>query len=243
VLVYNKYSLLAQATYTVPMATRTYGQHCGLARALELVGERWALLIVRDLIPGAKRFTDLRRGLPRIPTNVLSARLKELEQAGIVDRRVLPRPSGAVVYELTGYGRELEGIVLALVRWGAKSLGPPCADAGVNPSSMVVGMRALFKADAVAGLRARYELHLEDAVIHLDVEDGALDAGEGPLTEADLTIDSDLALAEVLGGDLDPAEAVESGAVRLTGDERLFDPFVAAFRLPAPAVRPVTPSG
>jgi DNA-binding HxlR family transcriptional regulator/putative sterol carrier protein len=220
------------------MATRTYGQHCGLARALELVGERWALLIVRDLIPGAKRFTDLRRGLPRIPTNVLSARLKELERDGIVDRRVLPRPSGAVVYELTDYGRELERIVLPLVRWGAKSLGPPCADATVNPSAMVVGMRALFRADAVADLRARYELHLDDAVIHLDVDHGALEAGEGPLPEPDLTIDTDLALAEVLGGELEPAEAVASGAVRLTGDEGLFGPFVSAFRMPVPQLRP-----
>ncbi|HEX8861639.1 MAG TPA: helix-turn-helix domain-containing protein, partial [Actinomycetes bacterium] len=83
------------------MSRRTYGQYCGLAHAMELVGERWALLVIRDLLPGPKRFTDLRNGLPRIPTNILSARLKELEASGVVQRRLLPRPQGSVVYELT----------------------------------------------------------------------------------------------------------------------------------------------
>ena len=83
------------------MAGRSYGQFCGLSRALELIGERWALLIVRDLLVGPRRFTDLRRGLPRIPTNILSSRLRELEYAGVVRRRVLPRPATSVVYELT----------------------------------------------------------------------------------------------------------------------------------------------
>src|SRR3981189_2283805 len=96
------------------VAARSYGQYCGLARALELVGERWALLIVRDLLVGPRRFTDLRQGLPRIPTNVLSDRLTELEQSGIIRRRVLPRPSGSVVYELTEYGSRLEDAVLRL---------------------------------------------------------------------------------------------------------------------------------
>src|SRR5687768_11248838 len=104
------------------MTTKTYGQYCGVARALELVGERWALLIIRDLLVGPKRYTDLRAGLPKIPTNVLATRLKELEQAALVVRRVQPRPSGAIVYELTEYGADLEEVVLALGRWGARSL-------------------------------------------------------------------------------------------------------------------------
>src|SRR4030088_685586 len=86
------------------MTSRSYGQFCGFARALELVGERWALLVVRDLVLGPKRFTDLRRGLPRIPTNILSARLKELEDAGVVRRRVLPRPAGGGGFQVRGYG-------------------------------------------------------------------------------------------------------------------------------------------
>src|SRR5215207_4227883 len=107
------------------MTKRAYGQFCGLARALEIVGERWALLIVRDLIVGPKRFTDLQRGLPRIPTSVLAARLKELEAFGAIRRRVLPRPAGSVVYELTEYGAALEDSVLSLGRWGARALGEP----------------------------------------------------------------------------------------------------------------------
>jgi DNA-binding HxlR family transcriptional regulator len=103
------------------MARRTYGQSGGLAYALEIIGERWALLIVRDLLEGPRRFTDLRSGLPRIATNVLSARLKQFETAGVVRRRVLPRPDGSVVYELTDYGRELEDVVVSLDRWGARS--------------------------------------------------------------------------------------------------------------------------
>src|SRR5215217_8167005 len=104
------------------MTTRTYGSYCGLARALELVGERWALLVIRELLSGPKRFTDLRRGLPRIPTNVLSARLKQLERDGIVQREVLPRPASGVAYELTEYGRELKGAVTELLTWGARTL-------------------------------------------------------------------------------------------------------------------------
>ena len=92
------------------MANRAYGQYCGLARAVEILGERWGLLIVRDLLIEPKRFTDLQRGLPGIPSNVLTSRLKELEAANVVTRRVLPRPAGSIVYELTDYGRELEDV-------------------------------------------------------------------------------------------------------------------------------------
>src|SRR5260370_40189222 len=94
------------------VAARSYGQFCGIARALELVGERWALLIIRDLLVGPRRFTDLHLGLPRIPTNVLSDRLKELEQSGIVRRRGLPRPAASVVFELTPDGNQRETVVV-----------------------------------------------------------------------------------------------------------------------------------
>src|SRR4030081_2564633 len=107
------------------MSARRYGQFCGVTRALEIVGERWAVLIVRDLLVGPKRFTDLLRGLPKIPTNVLAARLKELEAAGVLRRRVLPRPAGSVIYELTEFGAELEDAIVTLGRWGAQPLDAP----------------------------------------------------------------------------------------------------------------------
>ena len=217
------------------MATRNYGQYCGLVHALELVGERWALLIVRDLIPGAKRFTDLRRGLPRIPTNILSARLKEMEQSGVVRRRVLPRPSSAVVYELTEYGRELEDIVVSLLRWGMKSLGDPRPDDTVQASTLMIGFRLSFRPEAARGLSATFELHVKDAVMHVRVRDGELELGEGPAPDAaDLTIETDFKLKELLTGELTAAEARASGAVRTTGDPALLEPFTQIFELPPP---------
>ena len=106
------------------VTARSYRQHCGIARALDLVGERWALLVIRELVLGPRRFTDLREGLPGIATNVLSQRLRELARDGIVARRKLPAPAASNVYELTEYGRELVPITLALGRWGARSMGP-----------------------------------------------------------------------------------------------------------------------
>src|SRR3954465_13630044 len=108
------------------MATmRTYGDGCAIARALDVVGERWALLVVRELLLGPKRFTDLKRGLPNSSPNVLSERLRELERSGVVKRGKLPPPAGSQVYELTDWGRELEGIVVSLGRWASRSPSPP----------------------------------------------------------------------------------------------------------------------
>jgi DNA-binding HxlR family transcriptional regulator len=105
------------------ISERTYNQFCGVARALDLIGERWALLVVRELALGPKRFTDLRQGLPGIATNVLSVRLRQLERDGLVTRRLLPPPAPAQIYELTELGRELVPVMLALGRWGASTIG------------------------------------------------------------------------------------------------------------------------
>src|SRR4051794_40586324 len=105
--------------------TRTYGDGCAIARALDVVGERWALLIVRELLLGPKRYTDLRRGLPNASPNVLSERLRELEQAGVVQRRKLPPPASSRVYELTEWGLDLEEVVQSLGSWASRSPMPP----------------------------------------------------------------------------------------------------------------------
>jgi DNA-binding HxlR family transcriptional regulator len=135
------------------MTTRVYGQYCGFARALEVVGERWAFLIVRDLLVGPKRFTDLHRGLSGIPTNVLTARLKELERGGVVRRRLLPRPAASIIYELTPYGLELEDVVCRLGRWGAKSLGTQRCEEIVTADSLVMAMRSTFRPEAAKNRR------------------------------------------------------------------------------------------
>ena len=212
------------------MAQRSYQQFCGLAHALDLVGERWALLLVRELLTAPKRFTDLRNGLPRIPTNVLTARLKELEEAGVVERRVLPRPSSSVVYALTDHGRGLEEAILSLARWGTKTIGEPGPSDVINSSAFALGLRSTFHPEAASGLAATYEVSFGNALVHLRVDNGAVEAYEGPADQPDLKIATD-ALPALLRGDLSPAEAEHTGAVRLTGDARLLEPFTAIFRL------------
>lgn len=218
------------------MSVRDYGQYCGFARALEMVGERWAMMIVRDLFVGQKRFTDLHRGLAGIPTNVLTARLKELENAGVIRRRVLPRPERSVVYELTEYGAELEDVVVRLGRWGAKSLGEPRCDEIVTVDSVIMAMRSTFKPEAARKLRASYELRFGEIVIHAIVRRGTVDVAEGPIPNPDLVIETGPAIKGLMTGEMSPAGAIKSGAVRIVGDERLLDRFVEAFQIdPKPA--------
>lgn len=213
------------------MSGRSFGQFCGVARALEVVGERWALLIVRDLLVGPRRFSDLRRGLPRIPTNILTARLKELEQAGVVHRRVLPRPAGSIVYELTDRGRGLEDVVLALGRWGAQDLGEPRPDEVVSADSLVMALRTTFRPAAAAGVRLDVELRLGDIVVHARVADGELAADVGPLPAAELVITTGPALRALLAGELEPAAAVARGDVQISGAPALLVRFTELFRI------------
>jgi DNA-binding HxlR family transcriptional regulator len=214
------------------VAGRSYGQFCGLARALELVGERWALLIVRDLLVGPRRFTDLRQGLPRIPTNVLSDRLKELEQAGVVRRRLLPRPAASVVYELTEYGAQLDDVVLRLGLWGAQSLGEPAPDEIITADSMTMALRSTFRPEAARGVHVGYELRLGEIVLHARVADGTLAVGEGPLAKADLVIEAGPAIRAVLAGEVSPAQAIESGSVQVSGNPALLERFAEMFQIP-----------
>lgn len=213
------------------MGKRDYGQYCGLVHALEIVGERWALLIIRDLLVGPKRYTDLRQGLPRIPTNILSTRLKELEEAGVVQRRVLPRPSGAVVYELTDYGQDLEEIVLRLGVWGARTMGEPAPGDIVTVDSMIMAMRSTFQPQAAAGVSIRYVLRMGPIVLHVRIDDGRLDVGEGDDPEANLVIETGPAIKAVLAREMTPADALAAGLVQVSGDPTLFDRFAELFKI------------
>ena len=219
------------------MPPRSYGQYCGVVTALELVGERWALLIVRDLLVGPRRYTDLKRGLPRIPTNILSTRLKELQAAGVIHR--VPLAHG-LVYELTEFGRGLEEVVLALGRWGFRAMGEPGPADIVTPDSLTIALRTAFRADAAAGLPpTAYEAHIGDVVLTLEVGDGTLSVTPGPRAGADLTFAVGPGIRSVLSGELSPARALEQGVVRvLDGDPALLDRFAATFHLaPEPAPR------
>jgi DNA-binding HxlR family transcriptional regulator len=205
------------------MAARNYGEYCGLARALELVGERWGLLVIRELLPGPKRFTDLTNGLPRIPSNVLSGRLKELEQAGVVERRILPRPSGAVVYELTDYGRELDAAMLALARWGTRAIGAPREGDSVSPAGLMLGLRANFRPHAAGDQELTFEIRFGEMIVHARVAGGAVTVDEGPAEQPDLTIHADPSLRDVMAGGT-------SETIELEGDPALLDRFVELFR-------------
>jgi len=205
---------------------------------MELVGERWAMLIVRDLLVGPRRFSDLLRGLTGIPTNILTARLKELEQAGVVRRRALPRPAGSVVYELTAYGLELEDSVVYLGRWGAKMLGEPRPDETITTDSLLMALRSTFRSEAARGVRAAYELRAGPIVIHARVNKGKVEVGEGPLPDADLVIEAGPGIKAVMAREVTAREAIDSGIVRLAGDPALLELFAKLFAIdPMPSER------
>ena len=225
------------------MAKRMYGQYCGLARAADVVGERWALLIIRDLLVGDQRFSDLKRGLPRIPTNILTNRLTALQDAGVVERKLLDTPRNTVVYTLTEYGRGLEEIVLALGRWGAQLLGEAHPDEIVTPESLVMALRSTFRPEAAAKNSASFEIRVGDEIVlHALIHEGTLSVQPGPYPGAQLTITTGPAIRAVMAGEITPAIAVSSGAVSLSGDELLFEKFATYFRIEAISTKAQAPA-
>ena len=219
------------------MATsRTYGDGCSIARGLDVIGERWALLVVRELLLGPKRFTDLRRGLPRASPNVLSERLAELERAGVVRRRTLPPPAGSRVYELTEWGLALEETVLALGHWASQSPSPPREVPIASADSIVLALRARFDARAAAGLRATYELQLDEDRFWAEVADAQFQIGRGVAAGADASIATDNdTLASVLWGGRTIADAERGDAMVIAGDRTAAKHFVRLFPASAPA--------
>jgi DNA-binding HxlR family transcriptional regulator/putative sterol carrier protein len=215
---------------------RTYGDGCPIARALDLVGERWALLVVRELLLGPKRYTDLRRGLPNASPNVLSQRLGELERAGVLRRRKLPPPAGSRVYELTDWGRELEEIVVSLGRWGARSPTPPDDAPIVSADSIILALRARFDPGAAHGLRASYELRLGEDRFRIEVADDEIEVARGDANQADATIDTDPdTLDAVLWGGRPLADAQRSGTMTIDGNNGAVERFIRLFPMPEPA--------
>jgi DNA-binding HxlR family transcriptional regulator len=213
------------------MAARDYGQWSGITRAMELVGERWALLIVRDLLVGPRRYGELAAGLQRIPTNILEARLKELQEAGILRRA--PR-SRVIVYELTPYGRELEPVVLALGAWGFKAMGEPRAEQTITPESMTMDLRSAFRPEVAAGLPSTaYAARFGAADLLIRVDGSALEvtSGDGPV---DLAFASGPGIRGLISGELSPERAIATGVVEvLSGSGGLLGRFASTFHLAA----------
>jgi DNA-binding HxlR family transcriptional regulator/putative sterol carrier protein len=219
---------------------RSYDDGCAAAHALDLIGERWALLIVRELVLGPKRFTGLRAGLPGISPNVLTQRLEEMERTSVVRRRKLSPPAGAWVYELTDWGLELEPAIMALGRWAARSPHFP-QGASIGVDALMLSFRTMFDSKAAAGLEASIELRLGEDRFHAEVARGRLELARGSADQPDaiLSAGPDTLAALVYGG-RKLAEALRSGDVKVEGDKSSVKRFLALFPLPerAPAGLP-----
>ncbi|WEK61160.1 MAG: helix-turn-helix domain-containing protein [Candidatus Microbacterium colombiense] len=230
------------------MAARSYGQYCGVTAAVELVGERWALLIVRDLLVGPRRYTDLKQGLPRIPTNILSTRLKDLQEGGVVRR--VPLHNCGLVYELTAYGRSFEPIMLALGRWGFQAMGDPQEGDVVTPDSLTMALRTAFQPEAAAD--GEYELHVGDVALRASVQRGELRVaqlappappvgGAVPVGDPDAVIVAGPGIRLLIGGALSPADAIaQDVAAVVRGDESWLTSFAEAFHIAPLTARSTT---
>ncbi len=209
---------------------RAYLQYCPVAHSLELVGERWALLIVRDLLKGPKRYSDLLAGLPGLGTNILAARLKELEEGGVVRKRKLPPPANVNVYELTEYGAQLEEVIQALGRWGFRSLGPPPANCPMPEGWLVQGARTMFDPDRAGDLRESYEVRCGDEVVTIRVADGRIEADLGGSGDVDAVFELDAGTVFALAsGEMDAKDAIAHGLARVEGDPRALERFFSVF--------------
>ena len=212
---------------------RTYGDVCGVARALDIVGERWSLMIVRELLLGPKRFTDLRTGLPHVGPDVLSQRLRDLTAEQLVVKRKLPPPIAAQVYELTDLGRRLEPVVLALGEFGSHLPVPTEGELCMSFDAHLLSLRTLFAADRAQGLEARVLLRLDGGPEYLaTIAGGELTLEPGAHAAPDLVIAGDP--GELLGvchGRL----ALEETGLRIEGDAELGRRFLTLFPLPEPA--------
>lgn len=220
---------------------RTYADACGTAHALDLIGERWALLIVRELVIGPKRYSDLLADLPGVSTNVLATRLAGLEHSGVVQRRRLPPPAASTVYELTEWGTQLEPIICTIGRWGAAS---PLHDrtGHLSVASFVLSLRTNFHKASAADVRVRLEFRLsDDDVFAADIRGGRFRVERGHADAPDAVLaGAPPVLAGILYGGLTLAEAVVAGDASLSGSAAAFETFRRCFVLPDQAGAPPT---
>lgn len=213
---------------------RSYGDPCGVARALDLVGERWALLVVRELLLGPKRFTDLRAGLAHLSADVLSQRLRELEEAGVVQRSKLPPPAGSRVYELTAWGKELEPVVISLGRWGSR--GPfPDTDMPLGADALMIALKTLFDPGLASGDDELIEIVLGEDRFRARVADGRLDIVRGAAEQSHARIATD---PPTLAAVLWHGRSTGNGGVEIDGDRKAAERFLRLFPAPQPALNP-----
>ena len=229
---------LEKITESCAPSRRRYDDACGTAHALDLIGERWALLVIRELMLGPKRFSDIRADLPGISANVLTQRLEGLEASGIVLRRRLPPPASTQVYELTEWGYQTEPIIQEMGRWAARS---PTHDPSLQLSgtSLMMSFRTMFDPEKARALTGSAGFRIGNETLLARVADGRLDAGRGDIAGADVTFTGPApAIAAFIYGGV-PLEALEAEAgLSVTGDRRFADRFADLFNLPPKATLP-----
>jgi DNA-binding HxlR family transcriptional regulator/putative sterol carrier protein len=209
---------------------RSYNQYCSLARSLDVIGDRWTLLLIRDLLVGPKRYKDLLDGLPGIGTNLLADRLHELEAAGLVSRRALPPPSGSTVYELTDDGQSLEPVVAAMAWWGLRFIGRPRTGESHLPGPYFMAMRTTFRSEVAGKVKTTFEFEIDERYFTIHVNYGRCVTRQGRAEHPDVALKLDISTFNALLLErLSPADALASGRVKLEGDPRGLDRFVRLF--------------
>jgi DNA-binding HxlR family transcriptional regulator len=216
--------------------SRRYDDPCGIARALDVIGDRWALLVVRELIFGPKRFAQLRAGLHAISPNVLSQRLRDLESAGVIRRTELAPPAGVPVYELTDRGRALEPVLLELGRWGSQE--PITSARELTTDALLVALKAAFDPSAGPDGTVGYEVEIGGDKVMVTVSGGSLEVSRGRTGQADAGLLGDVAtMRAVLFGRETIAGAERAGRLAVTGDRGLAERFTRMFPVPRPQPR------
>src|ERR671919_639981 len=201
------------------MPEHRYQQFCGLARTLDVVGDRWTLLIVRELMPGPRRFTDLIDGLPGIARNLLTERLRALERDGVIARNDLPPPAARQVYELTDDGRDLANAMAPLIAWGSRRMGDRKPGESFRARWAAVGMASLADWEAAKGVSETYQYLVGDSAFHFTVYDGSIELHDGRAENPAVTLTTDEETwADIASGKITAASAAATGALTLTGD-------------------------
>ncbi len=203
------------------MSEHGYRQYCPLARALDAVGDRWTLLIIRELRPGPRRFTDLVDGLPGISRKLLSERLRELEREGIITRKELPPPAARQVYELTEDGRDLALAMSPLIAWGIRRLGTLTSRLAFRPRWTAVGMASAANGEATKGITETYQYVVGDTAFHFIVDDGSVEVRDGRAEDPAVVVTTDAKTwAAIASGKRPTSAAIAAGALTISGDKQ-----------------------
>ncbi|MEU4220637.1 helix-turn-helix domain-containing protein [Actinoplanes sp. NPDC026623] len=221
------------------MDQRSYNQFCATARTLDLVGERWTLLLIRELLTGPKRFGELQQRLRGLGTGLLAARLKHLEREGLVERGTLPPPARTPAYALTAAGRDLEPVILALARWGMTwAMGQPRDDEFFEPGWAMLGLKACFDPRSAQRLQAVYEFRIDDDAFYVRIDGGTIEVAHGPAQHPDAVITTTGELIrDIAAGRASLAGAVADGTAQATGKPEALRRLAGVFRAPTARAR------